>query len=87
MLQNSQKQQLELQQRYTRKLENKNKELERAVFQAKKANAFEEDAKKCINAGMNAHMAKLFIAKVKYRKLQPPFVGNCRINGWGKCRF
>ena len=29
----------------------------------------------------------LFIAKVKYRKLQPPFVGNCRINGWGKCRF
>ena len=36
MLQNSQKQQVELQQRYTRKLENKNKELERAVFQAKK---------------------------------------------------
>ena len=30
---------------------------------------------------------KMFIAKVKYRKLQPPFVGNCRINGWGKCRF
>ena len=29
----------------------------------------------------------VFIAKVKYRKLQPPFVGNCRINGWGKCRF
>ena len=66
MLQNSQKQQLELQQRYTRKLENKNKELERAVFQAKKANAFEEDAKKCINAGMNAHMAKpLDIEKVE----------------------
>ena len=31
--------------------------------------------------------SNLFIAKVKYRKLQPPFVGNCRINGWGKCRF
>ena len=29
----------------------------------------------------------LFIAKVKYRKLQTHFVGNCRINGWGKCRF
>lgn len=29
----------------------------------------------------------LFIAKVKYRKLQPSFVGNCRINRWGKCGF
>lgn len=32
-------------------------------------------------------VTEMFIAKVKYRKLQPPFVGNCRINGWGKCRF
>ena len=29
----------------------------------------------------------VFIARVKYRRLQTPFVGNCRINGWGKCRF
>ena len=58
MLQNSQKQQLELQQRYTRKLENKNKELERAVFQAKKANAFEEDKVASFEAGMNAHKPK-----------------------------
>ena len=36
---------------------------------------------------VQAKTASVFIAKVKYRKLQPPFVGNCRINGWGKCRF
>ena len=29
----------------------------------------------------------LFIAKVKYRKLQPEFVAICRINGWSKCRY
>ena len=30
--------------------------------------------------------AYLFIAKVKCRKLQTAFVGDCRSNGWGECR-
>ena len=38
-------------------------------------------------ARMNHTPLRVFIAKVKYRKLQNPFVGNCRINGCGKCRF
>lgn len=29
----------------------------------------------------------VFVAKVKYRKLQPEFVAICRINGWSKCRY
>lgn len=39
MLQGHQKQQMELQQKYTKELESKNRELEEAVFQAQKANA------------------------------------------------
>lgn len=33
------------------------------------------------------YLTRLFVARVKHRKLQTLFAGNCKINGWGKCRF
>lgn len=40
----------------------------------------------CNKNNVNILNAIMFIAKVKCRKLQTAFVGDCRSNGWGECR-